>query len=112
MVLQYELAFDGTNWWMPFIDRLVVPRLASQFVAISVVPPNERVQRVPHAHHRVEADRVAEVDDEEGLEALHGEMDRRDVPLDVQCATHKGGSCGLVLGVDVAPDAGSACHQQ
>ena len=29
MVLQYELAFDGTNWWTPFIDKLVVPRLAS-----------------------------------------------------------------------------------
>jgi hypothetical protein len=42
MVLQYELAFSGTDWWMPFIDKLVVPRLASRFVAISVVPPNER----------------------------------------------------------------------
>jgi len=26
---------------MPFVDMLVVPRLASWFVAISVIPPNE-----------------------------------------------------------------------
>ena len=41
MVLQYELAFGGTDWWTPFVNKLVVPRLASQFVAIIVVPPNE-----------------------------------------------------------------------
>ena len=41
MALQNELAFDGTNWWTPFIDKLIVPRLASWFVAISVIPPNE-----------------------------------------------------------------------
>jgi hypothetical protein len=41
MVLQYELAFGGTDWLSPFVDQLVVPCLASQFVAISVVPPNE-----------------------------------------------------------------------
>ena len=41
MVLQYELAFGGTDWWMPFVNKLVVPRLASWFVAISVLPPNE-----------------------------------------------------------------------
>ena len=41
MVLQYELAFGGTKWWTPFIDKLIVPRLVSWFVAISVVPPNE-----------------------------------------------------------------------
>ena len=29
MVLQYELAFGGTDWWTPFIDKLVVPCLAS-----------------------------------------------------------------------------------
>ena len=41
MVLQYELTFGGTNWWMPLIDKLIVPRLASRFVAISVVPLNK-----------------------------------------------------------------------
>ena len=41
MVLQYELAFGGTNWWTPFLDKLVVPRLASQFIAISVILPNQ-----------------------------------------------------------------------
>ena len=41
IVLQYELTFGGTDWWMPFIDKLVVPCLVSQFVAISVVWPNE-----------------------------------------------------------------------
>ena len=41
MVLQYELTFDGTNWWMPFDNKLIVPRLASQFIAISVVSLNE-----------------------------------------------------------------------
>ena len=41
MVLQYELIFCGTNWWTPFIDKLVVPRLASWFIAISVIPPNK-----------------------------------------------------------------------
>ena len=41
MVLQYELTFGGTNWWMPFVDQLVVPCLVSRFVTISVVPPNE-----------------------------------------------------------------------
>ena len=41
MVLHYELAFGGTNWWTPFIDKLIVSRLASWFAAISVVPPNE-----------------------------------------------------------------------
>ena len=41
MVLQYELIFGGTNWWTPFIDKLVVPRLASWFIAISVIPPNK-----------------------------------------------------------------------
>ena len=41
MVLQYELTFDGTNWWTPFIDKLIVPRLASRFIAISVVLLNE-----------------------------------------------------------------------
>ena len=41
MVLQYELALGGTDWWTPFVDKLIVPRLASRFVAISVVPPNE-----------------------------------------------------------------------
>jgi hypothetical protein len=29
MVLQYELAFGGTDWWTPFVDKLVVPHLAS-----------------------------------------------------------------------------------
>ena len=41
MVLQYDLSFGGTNWLTPFIDKLVVPRLASRFVAISVISPNE-----------------------------------------------------------------------
>jgi len=41
MVLQYELAFGGTDWWTPFVDKLVVPRLASWFVAIIVIPLNE-----------------------------------------------------------------------
>ena len=41
MVLQYELAFNGTDWWTPFIDKLVVPCLACWFIAISVIPPNE-----------------------------------------------------------------------
>ena len=41
MVLQYELTLDGTDWWMPFVDQLVVPCLVSQFVTICVVPPNE-----------------------------------------------------------------------
>ena len=59
----------------------------------------------------MEASRVAEVDDEEGPKALHGEMDQWAVPLVVQCATHKGGGRGLVLGVDAALDAGSACHR-
>ena len=59
----------------------------------------------------MEAGRVAGVDDEEDPEVLHGEMDRRAVPLVVQCATHKGGSHGLVPGVDAAPDAESACHR-
>ena len=59
----------------------------------------------------MEVGRVARVNDEEGLEALHGEMDRQAMLLVVQCTTHKGGSRGLVLGVDAAPDAGSACHR-
>ena len=29
MMLQYELAFGGTDWWTPFIDKLVVPHFAS-----------------------------------------------------------------------------------
>ena len=29
MVLQYELAFGGIDWWTPFVDKLVVPCLAS-----------------------------------------------------------------------------------
>ena len=41
IVLQYELAFGGTNWSTPFVDKLVVLRLVSRFVATSVVPPNE-----------------------------------------------------------------------
>ena len=41
MVLHYELAFGGTDWWTPFIDKLIIPRLVSRFVAISVIPPNE-----------------------------------------------------------------------
>ena len=41
MVLQYELTFSGTDWWTTFIDKLIVPHLASRFIAISVVPPNE-----------------------------------------------------------------------
>ena len=41
MVLRYELAFGGTDWWMPFVNKLVVPRLVSRFIAISVIPPNE-----------------------------------------------------------------------
>ena len=41
MVLQYELAFGGTNGWTPFIDKLIVPHLASWFIAISVIPLNE-----------------------------------------------------------------------
>ena len=28
-VLQYELTFGGTDWWTPFVDKLVVPRLVS-----------------------------------------------------------------------------------
>jgi hypothetical protein len=40
MVLQYELTFGGTDWWTPFIDNLVVLRLASHFIAISVILPN------------------------------------------------------------------------
>ena len=60
----------------------------------------------------MEASRVTRVHDEEGPEALHGEMDRWAVPLAIRCATHKGGGHGLVLGVDVASDAGSACHRQ
>ena len=30
-----------TDWWTPFVDKLVVPRLVSQFVAISVIPLHE-----------------------------------------------------------------------
>ena len=60
----------------------------------------------------MEADCVAGVDDEEGPEALHGEIDQRAMSLVVQCATHKGGGHGLVLGVDAAPNAGSACYRQ
>ena len=41
MVLQYELTFSGTDWWTPFVDKLVLPCLVSWFVAISVVPLNE-----------------------------------------------------------------------
>ena len=41
MVLQYQLAFSGTDWWMTFVNKLVVPLLASQFVAISVILLNE-----------------------------------------------------------------------
>ena len=41
MVMQYKVAFGGTDWWTSFIDKLVVPRLASRFVAISVIPLNE-----------------------------------------------------------------------
>ena len=41
IVLQYELTFGGTNWWTPFVDKLIVPRLVSWFVAISVIPLNE-----------------------------------------------------------------------
>ena len=51
---------------------------------------------------------VPGANNEEGPKALHGEMDRQAMPLVVQCATHKGGSHGLVLGVDAAPNAGSA----
>ena len=29
MVLQYELTFGGTDWWTPFVDKLIVSRLAS-----------------------------------------------------------------------------------
>ena len=53
---------------------------------------------------------ITRVDDEEGPEVLHGEMDQWVMLLVVQCATHKGGSRGPVLGVDAAPDIGSACH--
>ena len=59
----------------------------------------------------MEAGCVAEVDDEEGPEALHGEMDRQATALVVQCVTHRGGGCGLVPRVDAALDAGSACHR-
>ena len=41
MVLQYELAFRGTDWWTPFVNKLIVPHLACQFIAISVIPPNK-----------------------------------------------------------------------
>ena len=58
----------------------------------------------------MEAGRVAGVDDE-GPKALHGEMDRQAMSLVVRCTTHKGGGYGLVLGVDPAPDIGSAYHQ-
>ena len=54
---------------------------------------------------------VTGVNYEERPKALHGEMDRWAMPLVVRCATHKEGGSGLVLGVDVAPDAGSACHR-
>ena len=33
--------FGGTDWSTPFIDKLIVPCLASRFIAISVIPPNE-----------------------------------------------------------------------
>ena len=59
----------------------------------------------------MEVGRVARVNDEDGPEALHGEMDRRAVPLVVRCTTHQGGGRGLVPGVDAAPDTGSACHR-
>ena len=36
-----SLLFGGTDWWTPFVDKLVVPCLVSQFIAINVVSPNE-----------------------------------------------------------------------
>ena len=59
----------------------------------------------------MEAGHFTGFDDEEGPEAFHREMDRRAVLWVVRCTTHKVGGCGLVPGVDVAPDAGSACHR-
>ena len=29
------------DWWTPFVNKLIVPRLASRFIAISVVLLNE-----------------------------------------------------------------------
>ena len=36
-----SLLFGGTDWWTPFVDKLIVPHLVSWFIAISVIPPNE-----------------------------------------------------------------------
>ena len=41
MVLQYELDFGWSDWRTPFVNKLIVLRLASRFIAISVVLPNE-----------------------------------------------------------------------
>ena len=35
-LMQYKLDFGGTDWWMSFIDELVVPHLATKFIGVSV----------------------------------------------------------------------------
>lgn len=37
--MRCEDAFGGCDWWNEFIDKHIVPHLATQFIAIRVIPP-------------------------------------------------------------------------
>ena len=40
MVLRYEHTFGSLDWWKEFVDKLIVPYLASQFRSMVVIPPH------------------------------------------------------------------------
>ena len=40
MVLSYEHTFGPLDWWKEFVDKLIVPYLASRFQSMVVIPPH------------------------------------------------------------------------
>ena len=40
MVLSYEHTFGLLDWWKEFVDKLIVPYLASRFWSMVIIPPH------------------------------------------------------------------------
>ena len=40
MVLSYEHTFSPLDWWKEFVNKLIVPYLASWFWSVVIIPPH------------------------------------------------------------------------
>ena len=40
MVLNYEHTFGPLDWWKEFVDKIIVPYLASRVRSVVVIPPH------------------------------------------------------------------------